>query len=588
MASISSEEEKKTKPRLQEELRQFFERTSLTGAPRIVKSSNKHLTIFWLVAVVFLLGMTTYATFNVLTEYFAYETVSQYQEVLEQPIVPAVTVCNYQPLRSDYADLLPPGVLTKTEFCASLSQDIMTTMNTDDVSKSVSADIFMYSYLVYLSEQMTSRGLGGVETFGQPWEDMIIHCNFMTVNERLHSDLPCDRVASFDWSITTQSLSCTRITLNDVMARSGLVVGLSLIVYLDRFSNDVPLYMFDHDLGQQSGIFLSTTFDDFPAQIYSTTSSFSPNQHATLNVGLGKRSTLPHPYSTCTEEGPKVYDLFGNQQPYAQEACVMACQQAHVERDCACMYHPLYFSFEQRSYTEFTLPFCHSYHLSRINVTVARVSCAQESLASVYNECEASCSANCSDQWFTHYSTSTKWPHVNYQAAFYRRYIKQSVLASTNSSNTTTAPPAPTTTPRGQSSYERRLSHFAPVYDPILLELEAGNTSRAQQMLRESSLIDDNFVKLTINFNTAHVQSVTAKPKMTASSFLSLLGGIFNLYAGISFVLVFELIEFCARLARHAWQKRREAHDNDDVIARNSIKRLTDALSNRNNRWVNA
>ena len=469
-----------------------------------------------------------------------------------------------------------------------MTHDITSSLAPDDIRTSVRTDIFMYSYMTYLVEATLRFGID-VYTLAQPVDDVFILCNFMSINDGLHSDLPCERVATFIPSVHPLTLSCTRVNLKEEFADTGLIVGLSLIVYLDRFSPDVPLYMFDNDLGQQSGIFVATTFPNNSAQVYSTASSFAPNTHSTLNIGLSERTMLPDPYSQCVEEGPNVYDLFGNHQPYAQEACVMACQQKSVEAECHCMYPPLYFSYEQRSYTEYTLPFCHHYNFQNISATVERVNCAQTTLARVFHECFGSCSPNCSDQWFTHYSTFTRWPQSNYQAAFYNRYIKNRAAPGPNdnstSSQATEAPAAQT------SSYERRLRHFAPVYDPIVEILAQGNVSQAHAMLKEERLIEENFVKLTINFQTASVQSVTATAKITASSFLSLLGGIFNLYAGISFVLIFEIIEFCARLVQHAWLKRRASHTSpddthNDVTPRDGIKQVVDATAAKHHRWV--
>ena len=59
---------------LKEEMQQFVLKTSLKGAPRIIKTKHRAIAVFWVLAVILLLTATVYFTTNVMLEYFEYNT----------------------------------------------------------------------------------------------------------------------------------------------------------------------------------------------------------------------------------------------------------------------------------------------------------------------------------------------------------------------------------------------------------------------------------------------------------------------------------------------------------------------------------
>ena len=57
-------------------------------------------------------------------------------------------------------------------------------------------------------------------------------------------------------------------------------------------------------------------------------------------------------------------------------------------------------------------------------------------------------------------------------------------------------------------------------------------------------LIMKNFASININFNFKEIVVYKEVPQYTFSSFIGQLGGILNLYSGISFVVIIELLDF--------------------------------------------
>lgn len=70
-------------------------------------------------------------------------------------------------------------------------------------------------------------------------------------------------------------------------------------------------------------------------------------------------------------------------------------------------------------------------------------------------------------------------------------------------------------------------------------------------MLKESTLIEDNFVLLKYNTLSTKFLTMENIPSVTFNDLLSQLGGILNLYAGISLVVILELIDLFLRCFGH-------------------------------------
>ena len=84
-------------------------------------------------------------------------------------------------------------------------------------------------------------------------------------------------------------------------------------------------------------------------------------------------------------------------------------------------------------------------------------------------------------------------------------------------------------------------------------------------MLRSSSLIDDNFVKVELFFSPHPVLAFESQAALSEVSFVSLLGGTLNLYAGITFVLLFEVVELLVKLCENGYKRYKERSSQNQI-----------------------
>ena len=71
---------------------------------------------------------------------------------------------------------------------------------------------------------------------------------------------------------------------------------------------------------------------------------------------------------------------------------------------------------------------------------------------------------------------------------------------------------------------------------------QATNIRKRRELSDE---ITDHFLAVHVYVETVAALDIRDKPQVTATSFLSQLGGALNLWAGITVVVVIEMIEFC-------------------------------------------
>ncbi len=79
--------------------------------------------------------------------------------------------------------------------------------------------------------------------------------------------------------------------------------------------------------------------------------------------------------------------------------------------------------------------------------------------------------------------------------------------------------------------------------------MDSGNETEALDLLSQTNLIENNFVKLKVFLEDLDITTLEDTPKMTGIAFLSELGGAMNLYIGINLILVVEFLELSCHLA---------------------------------------
>jgi hypothetical protein len=106
------------------------------------------------------------------------------------------------------------------------------------------------------------------------------------------------------------------------------------------------------------------------------------------------------------------------------------------------------------------------------------------------------------------------------------------------------------------------------------------NFQRGRDMLQESRLITENFLQLNIYFEDGSVLETKQQPAITRDTLFGSIGGNLNLWIGITFFTIIELIELCYNFAGMFWKK--EHH------ARTSVAQLTPAANGKQNKWASS
>ena len=141
--------------------------------------------------------------------------------------------------------------------------------------------------------------------------------------------------------------------------------------------------------------------------------------------------------------------------------------------------------------------------------------------------------------------SSTKWPNIKHQLAFYKAFIQ-----------------------------DRQFVHqFNETYEPILDMLQessninkGGDMDKITRALKDTHLIEDNFLKLHVKWSQHTYSIFVDEPKFSVTGILANLGAILNLYAGITLVLVFEIVELIYDIGYSVYHRKEERRKKHQAI----------------------
>ena len=207
----------------------------------------------------------------------------------------------------------------------------------------------------------------------------------------------------------------------------------------------------------------------------------------------------------------QVWSIDGKKYKYNLVACVSTCLQEEVKSTCGCItgFYALTETFTNLSIT----PYC--LDLKEPFETVSnRSHCILETLSIVYEKC-SKCPPLCREYRYSKSSSSTKWPRHNQVIPVYNKFVK-------NSSN----------------------SDAFLIYEQIDQLFKKGHSAEGNHMLKGTSLIQDNFAKISVRLSSSNVVAVHDQTAVTFIDLLAKIGGTLNLYCGISCIIIVEIMDF--------------------------------------------
>ena len=498
--------------------------TSVKGVARIKRSEKKCMRILWLIAVMGFLSVAATQVYYLLSEFLNFPSTTNLKEEvltannLYKIIPPQITICNIHPLSSDAQAIseknnIPTVIeyldkLENLRDCSSCTEIEQQELN-DLIKRGNTAE----GYYQYIGPEAASQ-------LSHQQGSMIVNCNVNLLYGYWAQPAPCIAAGG----LTTESkwfssshFNCYKYVIHN--EKTILTdIGLSLVIYLDTFNEmEIPSSIqSDHPNGVKLSI---DTSDKIP---FSSMTEFAvePGTHTYIEIGQQIRQYKEEPYSQCISSG----SLSNNEAVsavYTQRACVVLCIERQILDICECQ--------EVDSVNILTTiepeltkgkHFCEDVSLSSKQL-IENIECVAKNRARVQAQCEKDCTPTCSDVFFQSKVSKTKWPLPDYIEEFYNGYIKG-------------------------RPYESKFP-------------KPGNDSLYDMVI-------EHFVYLTVNHGNPTIVQFNDTATITTSNFLSRLGGALNLWAGITIIVIMEIIDLIYRVLWFSLCSKKEDEDSTPSV----------------------
>ena len=207
----------------------------------------------------------------------------------------------------------------------------------------------------------------------------------------------------------------------------------------------------------------------------------------------------------------QIWSLGNKEYRYSYMSCVDICVQNLVRDECQC-YPASYPSYTQPNNWD-EVPFCLSLKLDG-GIFLNKSLCMTDVISINLDKCYKSCHPPCEEFRHSYNTYDTLWPSKMEQLDFYKQIIKG-------------------------KPFEKQFS----IYPEISKLVSNGNMTEAKRLLKQTDLIEDNFAKISVYLTTTNIVVIEDKPSTTLTDLFGGLGGTLNLYSGISFIILIELID---------------------------------------------
>lgn len=481
-------------------LRNFLETTSVKGVSKVVKSTNTVYRVLWLSALILELAAATFFTYNLFYGYFSYKAVLYMdKDSVKAKDFPDITLCNLNPFanspfRSNEINELfdMVGTVYNSNLTSFLGRDI-------DLFKIAEFhDAIRPGRLFeFLIPDLPEHGWNESSNF-------VVHCGWDT-DLKSYDCMSQARVMLY----STDYGYCFTFTQPQ---DSTFLNGFSAILYADTssFVTTMPAFPLgiDHVFTDGARVILHPkgTLPLLREGVNVETGFLT-----TVGISLNRIEKLGEPYSDCAhdphlhacwQQEPDVTDAY----IYSKEACEDFCFQHDLIAKCGCISGKELSVYGMRE----NISYC-GYRPE--GDLVAQYNASLEAVDCYYSVAPSACSIPCTSDTYDLTLYRTVWPHPSYQVAFYEEHIKNKPYAD-------------------EFLYYENISTLAQ------------NDLRAAYIkLKTSPLIRDNFLQVNIVWHVRNVTHLKETSFWTAENLIGTLGGVLNLWVGISFVTVIEILE---------------------------------------------
>ena len=513
-----------------------FEKTSVKGIPRIIKHETLGLRILWFLSVSCLMIVAAINLYVVAMRYLQYSTSTKISEkhLVEIAMdrdrlmeLPTISVCNLNPLPSDEGAARKHHITTWSTYSQTMQAETIKFVEQKekegfDVKEDVDL-VQSLSYLLSYRGYFQHIGTHNASLVGHSKDNLIISCAILVhVSATERKRVPCNQsiITRF---VTPEFFNCRSIRI--AHDKPTLLSGMSFILHVDQ-AHDRLTDFFDNsnDNLQSTGVKFNIHRRQELPNMLDKSFDASPGYMTDVLIKIIEMLRLGHPYGACVEDTLSTYcfDLEGNDIAYSPEACINVCLQENIVSVCDCFDPDLIVT---KNLSDINLNFCGSY-TGNLSATLQKLSCVGKikTESNVSMACILSCKPRCFDIEKRLTISLAKWPQLSQQLSFFWHMVKDN---------------------------EEIMKKEYSVYAEAMRMMSDGNTSAAKKIMQDDHLIENNFLKMRFLLKGTSVTFLEEEPAITFSTMLCLLGGILNLYSGVSLVVAVEILELFYHLLLH-------------------------------------
>ena len=239
-----------------------------------------------------------------------------------------------------------------------------------------------------------------------------------------------------------------------------------------------------------------------------------PGQSIEIDMSLSYNRQLPAPYGSClkTPIFNSLWTINGQKLNYSPTGCAIALAERELMDSFGCI---LLAPVLGHKNTLSHLNSCFNFNISIYDL--------YERFFHALNLSKNTCLHLCEEVTYHQHVTSHPWLHANDLPVFYDEYIRN-------------------------REFEYRFVN--------IMDNQTISNMNSEQLGKLYALIKDNFATVSININLKDIVVYKEVPQFSFTSFIGALGGILNLYSGISFIFVIELADFLLSSCLKRCQRR--------------------------------
>ena len=359
---------------------------------------------------------------------------------------------------------------------------------------------------------MENLGVQEILEVGNKKDVLIRACHWSGNGSKVLQSTPCHDEQDIRLSLIPDYLSCYTIEKHDT--NSMLPQALTLLLYVDNFAELpgkllMPLNINDDRTGVLGVKVIIHQPGSAPLPSGGNELVVGPGLQTFVSLSGTHQVRAAEPYGYCvTNKTIPVREANGKPLVYNSVSCCNLRIKEEIRRRCDCeLALPLPKLWKE-------VPYCNQNVNGSSSTFEANPECMAGFEKLDFAELCEGCYSPCEEIQYSFKVSQAKWPDLFHTLSLYEQYIRETSIES----------------------------DFVE-YEEILTLAKNNNVSEALAKLQSTSLIQDNFIKLTLHLEGDYYTTVTEAPKYSIYNLISSIGGTTNLWIGISWVTFFEIFE---------------------------------------------